>query len=64
MRSLGDNYIKWHFNNFFVIINTSKISNKVVASSAMAKSTQHQERLKENKPIEIPKLKERLVHLS
>jgi hypothetical protein len=45
-------------------IDISKGSNKVVASSTMAESTQCQERLKENKPIGIPKLRKRLVHLS
>lgn len=37
--------------------------NEVVASSIMIESTQCQEKLKENKPIEILELKEGLIHL-
>ncbi len=49
---------------FLSCTDTSKSFNRVVASSAMTELTQCQERLKENKPIEVFQLKERLINLS
>ncbi len=43
--------------SFSSCIDVSRGSNKVVASSVMAESTECQKRLRENKLIEIPKLK-------